>query len=190
MRGRLFRVLLPLAVLVGLILAPMAVSAEEAAVDTGEWTTVVGARLGLRVRSGSSLSDSITFVLYNGNEVKVIGEPVFNQGIRWVELDFVRWDDVHVGGWVASSYLDNYPGYEEPYDGYEGTAGYKVTSSIGLRLRAGPGLGYWVERIVPYGTVLERTEVAGVTHNGLHWVELNVDGEGLWAASEYLDEVP
>ncbi len=191
MRGRqLLRVLLPLAVLVGLILAPMAASAEDAVVADGEWTTVVGARLGLRVRSGPSLSDGITFVLYNGNEVKVVGEPTWYQGIRWVEVDFVRWDDVHVSGWVASAYLDNYPGYDEPQDGYEGTAGYKVTSSIGLRLREGPGLGYWVAKIVPYGTVLERTETAGVTHNGLHWVELDVDGVGYWAASEYLQEVP
>lgn len=185
---RLVRILVPLAVLVALFIAPMTASAdtETAAV----WATVTQARLGLRVRSGPSLVDSISHVLYNGQEVRVVGDPVWNQGIRWVELDFTRANGVHVSGWCASAYLSNYPGYDEPYDGYAGQAGYKVTSSIGLRLRSGPGLGYAIKRIVPYGTVLERTDTAGATANGLEWVELDVNGVDLWAAKMYLTQVP
>jgi uncharacterized protein YraI len=177
-----------MAVLVALLIAPMVVSAEGE--DAGEWAKVVQARLGLRVRSGPSLVDSISHVLYNGQEVKVVGEPVWNQGIRWVELDFDRWDGVHVSGWCASAYLDNYPSYDEPYDGYAGEQGYKVTPSIGLRLRAGPGLEYAVKRIVPYGAVLERTDTAAAWRNGLEWVQLELNGAQLWAAKRYLLQVP
>mgnify|MGYP000879571528 CR=1 FL=1 len=187
-RSRFVRVLVPVAVLVALLIAPMMVSANGG--GTEEWTKVVQARLGLRVRSGPSLAEAITFVLYNGQEVKVVGEPVWNQGIRWVELNFDRWDGVHVSGWCASAYLENYPGYDEPYDGYAGEEGYKVTPAIGLRLRTGPGLGYAVKRIVPYGTVLERTDTASAWGNGLEWVELDVDGTDLWAAKMYLTQVP
>ena len=55
---------------------------------------------------------------------------------------------------------------------------------------AGPGLGYAVKRIVPYGTVLERTDTASAWGNGLEWVELDVDGTDLWAAKMYLTQVP
>jgi uncharacterized protein YraI len=189
---RLAVVVAVLAALTALAIAPMSVLAKGATVESasGEWATVVNARLGLRVRSGPSLTDAITYVAYNGDEMSVVGDPVWNQGIRWVEVDYDVLGDVHVTGWVASAYLDNYPGYDEPHDGYTGTEGYKVTAAIGLRLRVGPGLGYRVERIVPYGTVLERTATAGETYNGLHWVELDLAGTELWAASEYLTQVP
>lgn len=185
--GRI-RIAVPLLALLALLLVPIVVLANGD--GTGEWTTVVNARLGLRVRSGPSLTEPITFVLYNGQEVRVVGQPVWYQGIRWVELDFDRWDGVHVSGWCASAYLANYPGYEEPQDGYTGEEGYKVMPSIGLRLRSGPGLGYAVQRIVPYGTILERTATASVSADGLTWVELDVNGTDLWAASEYLQKVP
>lgn len=185
---KMTRIVLPLMALLALLIMPVMALANGD--GTGEWTTVVNARLGLRVRSGPSLTEPITFVLYNGQEVRVVGDPVWYQGIRWVELDFDRWDGVHVSGWCASAYLANYPGYEEPQDGYTGEEGYKVTPSIGLRLRSGPGLGYAVQRIVPYGTILERTSTASVSADGLTWVELDVNGTDLWAASEYLQKVP
>lgn len=187
-RNSLVRIVAPVVLLVALLIAPMMISANGD--GAGEWTKVVQARLGLRVRSGPSLAESITHVLYNGQEVKVVGEPVWNQGIRWVELDFERWDGIRVSGWCASAYLENYPGYDEPYDGYAGEEGYKVIPSIGLRLRSGPGLGYAIKRIVPYGTVLERTDVASAWGNGLEWIQLDVDGVALWAAKMYLTEVP
>jgi len=155
----------------------------------GEATYVVDAPLGLRLRSGPSLVDAIILVLYNGESVQVVSEPVWAQGIRWVQVEVTRNGTVYTG-WCASAYLANYPGYDEPYDGYGGELGYKVTASIGLRLRSGPGLGYWVERIVPYGTVLEPTGSGTVWADGLEWRELTLNGETVWAAAMYLEQVP
>ena len=59
-----------LAVLVG----PMAVAAAPN--GTAEVTMVVQAPLGLRLRSGTSLSEPVLLVLVNGEQVSVVGDPV------------------------------------------------------------------------------------------------------------------
>ncbi len=172
--------------LLGLLALPM--TAAAAPPEAAEWTHVVNAWLGLRMRSGPSLTDPIVLVLYNGEDVRVNGDPVWAQGIRWSAVDVTR-QAGDFEGWVASAYLANYPGYEEPMGFFEGE-GYKVTSSIGLRLRSEAGLNGPVVRIVPYGTILEATGASDKTVSGLVWKQLYLDGETVWAASMYLQQVP
>lgn len=168
-----------------LVIFPGVVAAEPLA--GAEWTYVVNAWLGLRMRSGPNLTEPIVLVLYNGEDVRVQGDPIWSQGIRWSSVSVERRAGVFEG-WVASAYLANYPGYEEPTGGFTGE-GYKVISSIGLRLRSEPGLHTEVVRIVPYGTVLEATGTSDEYVSGLWWKQLLLDGETVWAASLYLEPV-
>ncbi len=155
--------------------------------EAAEWTHVVNAWLGLRMRSGPSLTDPIVLVLYNGEDVRVKGDPIWAQGIRWSNVTVERKAGVFEG-WVASAYLANYPGYDEPA-GHFDNDGYKVTTAIGLRLRAQPGLSTQVLRIVPYGTVLEGTETETRFVDGLWWRQLFLDGETAWGARLFLEQV-
>ena len=173
----------------GLIAAVMfaAVPLAVTAAASIEWTNVVDAWLGLRMRTGPNLTEPITLVLYNGEEVRVKGDPIWAQGIRWSQVDVTRWSGT-VEGWVASAYLANYPGYAEPVGHFEGD-GYKVTASIGLRLRTSPGLGHAVKRIVPYGAMLVETGTPDKYVDGVWWRELSLDGEPVWAAVQFLERV-
>ena len=155
--------------------APPAVSAPAI---SGPPTTV-RAPSGLRLREGPSLTDRIILVLRNGETVYPAGGPVQNQGISWTFVRVERWGWTYEG-FCASAYLANFTGYSPT-----GESGVKVVAGAGLRLRSGPGLGYSIRRIVPYGTILQPT---GATRwgSGLQWTQVSIDGTYLWAASKYL----
>ncbi len=180
--------LLTLAVLTLALAALLAVPMAAFAAPNGanEATMVVYAPLGLRLRTGTSLSEPVLLVLYNGEQVTVLGEPVWNQGIRWSNVQVTRWG-VTTTGWAASAYLANYPGYDEPRDGFIDDEGCKVTAAAGLRLRAAPSLSGAISRIVPYGTILVPTGEAVVSADGYTWQDLIINGTSLWGAREYLE---
>lgn len=144
----------------------------------GEPTTVV-ASWGLRLREGPSLYDPIILVLRNGETVYPSAGPVWGQGISWTYVGVYRWG-YYYEGFCASKYLANY-GSSAP----SGGTGVRVTAASGLRLRWGPGLWYGINRVVPYGTILEPT---GATQwgSGLQWVQVYRGGLYLWAAGAYL----
>ena len=97
-----------------------------------------------------------------------------------------RWG-ITTEGWVASAYLANYPGYDEPRDGFVGGPGCKVTASAGLRLRSTPSLTGTISRIVPYGTILVPTGAPPVAADGYNWLSLYINGTSLWGAREFLE---
>jgi hypothetical protein len=140
--------------------------------------TTVRAASGLRLREGPSLNDRIILVLKNGETVYPAGGPVWSQGISWTFVRVHRWGWTYEG-FCASAYLANYSGYSPT-----GESGLKVVAGA-LRLRSGPGLGYSIRRIVPYGTILQPT---GATRwgSGLKWSQVSINGTYLWAASKYL----
>lgn len=170
--------------LIAVLVGPMAVAAAPN--GTNGTTMVVYAPLGLRLRTGTSLSEPVLLVLYNGEQVTVLGEPVWNQGIRWSNVQVTRWG-ITTTGWAASAYLADYPGYVEPRDSFEGDSGCKVTASAGLRLRSEPSLSAQISRIVPYGTILVPTGDATVAADGYTWQNLYINGTSLWGAGEYLE---
>jgi hypothetical protein len=181
------RLLILLTTALLLMFMALPTSTMAAPPEAAEWTHVVNAWLGLRMRGGPSLTDPIVLVLFNGEDVRVKGDPIWAQGIRWSNLTVERKAGVFEG-WVASAYLANYPGFEEPAGHFDGE-GYKATASIGLRLRAQPGLHTKVLRIVPYGTVLEATETPARFVDGLWWQQLFLDGETVWASKQFLEQV-
>lgn len=182
MRIRLLRVLV-IAVVLMLAAAPAVLAAPP-----GQETMVVYSPLGVNLRSGTTLTSSVILVLRNGETVTVSGDPVWSQGIRWIRTHVVRWG-VGYEGYCASAYLANYPGYSEPTDSWTDGVGWKVTATDGLRLRSGPGLLYYVKRIVPYGTILKATDAANVDADGYRWIELRFNGSTGWAAKLYLQQV-
>jgi len=173
---RLIRIVLRLAMVVALFTIPLALT-----VSAGTAVTV-NAPLGLNLRDGPSLVDPIVLVLYHGETVYIVGGPVWYGGISWTHVGVYRWGGYY-DGFCASAYLSNYGGYVP-----NGTSGLMVTAGAGLRLRSGPGLWYGIQRIVPYGAVLQPT---GSTQwaNGLQWSQIAIDGVYLWAASIYLTAV-
>lgn len=182
-RGTFIRVLIAAAAL-ALFLAPASLAAPPATT-----TMVVQAPLGLNLRSAANLAAPVVLVLRNGETVSVAGDPIWYQGIRWTWASVNRWGYTYEG-YCASAYLANYPGYNEPIDGYTGNKGFKVIAPGGLRLRSGPGLSYYVVRIVPYGTILERTNADAVEADGYKWIQLKYNGSTAWAAKDFLQKVP
>jgi len=142
----------------------------------------VTAYLGLRLRQSANLASPIILTLQRGEAVYPLAAPVFNQGISWTFVRVYRWGYAY-DGYCASAYLSNYPGPTPT-----GETGLKVTAAAGLRLRAGPGLGYATRRIVPTGTILQPT---GITQwgNGILWTKVRFNGTLLWAAQMYLQPV-
>lgn len=181
MNKMLLRVLIVAATL-ALALAPASLAAPP-----GATTMVVQAPLGLNVRTGHNLAAPVVIVLRNGENVTVYGQPVWRQGIRWVQVSVSRWG-YNYEGWCSSAYLANYPGYDEPTDAFCGN-GYKVTAPGGLRLRSGPSLTASVVRIVPYGTILVGGPAAPVTADGYTWRQIGPALNYVWAASEFLQYV-
>ncbi len=179
---RIVRVLVLVAALT-LLLVPASLAAAP-----GTNTMVVQSPLGVNVRTQPKLTAPIVIVLRNGEQVTTYGQEVWAQGIRWIQVSVSRWGYVYEG-YCASAYLANYPGYNEPIDGYTGDKGFKVISPDGLRLRSGPGLKYYPVRIVPYGTILERTGTDAVDADGYRWIELKLNGSRAWAAKIYLEKV-
>jgi uncharacterized protein YraI len=175
-------------VLVVAVVLMLAATPSVLAAPPGQTTMVVNSPLGVNLRSGTTLTSPVILVLRNGETVTVSGDPVWSQGIRWMQTHVVRWG-VPYDGYSASAYLGNYPGYNEPTDSWTDGTGLKVIASDGLRLRSGPGLVYYVKRIVPYGAILKKTGADGVDADGYTWIELKYGGSTGWAAKQYLQKV-
>lgn len=62
---------------------------------------------------------------------------------------------------------------------------YRVVATSGLRLRSGPGTGYGIQRIVPYGTILGATGI-DQWNGGIKWAKVVYGGSYYWAARQYL----
>ena len=166
-------ILLAVALVVCLVLPGIA----SAAPPIWGAATTVNAPAGLRLRQGPALTDPIVLVLGHGETVYP-ASTTWNQGISWTYVRVYRWG-YYYEGYCASAYLASYGGYAP-----SGGCGMKVTAG-GLNLRSGPGVGYSVLRIVPYGTVLQPT---GATEwgSGLQWTELYLNGATAWGATQYL----
>lgn len=182
----LLRILVPVMALVALIVAPMTVQAAPPVVYTAAEAVgpaaTVQARLGLNLRTGPSLSNAVILGLHNGETVYTLGDPEWNQGISWTPVRAYRWGRYY-DGYCATAHLSSYGGYAA-----SGETGLKVTASIGLRLRSGPGLDYSIQRIVPYGAIVQ--DAGGRdTGSGLNWSQVYINGSTLWAASDYLEPV-
>jgi hypothetical protein len=184
MRSKKLSIIIVLAALAVILLVPMVGAAAPNGANAT--TMVVHAPLGLRLRSGTSLAEPVLLFLFNGEKVTVMGEPVWNQGIRWSNVSVTRWG-VTTTGWAASAYLKNYPGYDEPLGNFENGPGCKVVASSGLRLRTGPTVKASIARIVPYGTVLVPTGELPVSADGWTWQNLFINGNSLWGAREFLE---
>lgn len=148
--------------------------------DAKEATTV-NAPLGLRLREGPDLNDTVLLVLRHGETVYPYGSPVWRQGISWTFCRVYRWGYTYEG-FCATAYLGNYGGYVS-----QGDSGLKVTAGA-LRLRSGAGLGQGIQLIVPYGTVVQD---GGATQwaDGIQWRKVTLNGHSYWAASSYLAAV-
>jgi hypothetical protein len=143
------------------------------------WT--VNAPAGLRLRQGPYLTSPVILALRHGEKVYDLGDTQYAQGITWAYVRVYRWG-YYYDGYCAAAYLSGHSNPSGPY-----VSGLKVTASA-LRLRAGPGLGYAIRRIVPYGTVVQ--DAGGRQWaNGFSWTQVSIDGVTLWAASNYLTGV-
>lgn len=162
-----------------LVVAPMAVSAEEAKVNAPK---------GLVLRLEPGLDGFEMFTLYH-QEMVWVDE---NEPSVWI--DHILWSKVQTergSGWCAAAHLDNYPGYwnvDTPTmpDLPEGF--FMVKAPAGLKLREDPGFSQIVY-IVPYGTVLESPNDKVVPTDGLYWRELKVGEQLLWGWNEWLDKI-
>jgi hypothetical protein len=139
--------------------------------------------LGLRLRTEPNLAAPVILGLWNGETVYVTGESTWVQGIAWANVQVYRWG-VWYQGYCASAYLSNYGGWTSP-----GEPGLQVNAAAGLRLRSGPGTGYSIVRIVPYGTILQPTGAATQWANGYEWQQVTFDGVTVWAAKIYLTTI-
>ncbi len=181
------RVLLPLLLAVALLLlTPLAASADAV-------TATVQAPVGLNLRENPGLNEPILLGLYDGETVTILdglSTAIYSNGVRWVEVGVWRWGYWYTG-YCAFAYLNQYGaygGYHEPKGEWAGPDGLKVTAGA-LNLRWGPGLVYGIGRVVPYGTVLEKTAAATVAADGYTWQQVNVGG-GLWGANTWLTALP
>jgi peptidoglycan hydrolase-like protein with peptidoglycan-binding domain len=162
--------------------------------------------IGLNVRSGPGLDYRRIGGLSDGTVVETFGEVVDRYGYDWQRVDSGAWvaTDYVSYGYEPVSYYDHYYDdcYEEVsyhdhyyhdhyYDDYYysprsyGGGGYVDTySGIGLNIRSGPGLGYYVSTAVSDGTFLPGT---GDTYynprDGYTWEQLP---DGRWYASNYV----
>jgi len=142
----------------------------------------VTAKLGLKLRQAPNLASSVILILRQGEAVYPLAGAVVNQGISWTFVRVFRWGYAY-DGYCATAYLSSYAGSPPPSE-----SGLKVTAPAGLRLRAGPGLGYATRRIVPAGTIVQPT---GITQwgSGILWTKVRFNGTYLWAAQAYLQAV-
>jgi len=156
-------------VLLGVLAAPMVVSAEEAKVQ---------APVGLNLRLEPGL---------DGFEMCLLG----NHELVWVDENEPSVTAECGSGWVAAAYLDNYPGFwnvdaPEMPDLPEGF--FMVKAPAGLKLREDAGYSE-IKFIVPYGTVLESPNDKVVPADGLYWRELKVGSDLLWGWNKWLDKI-
>lgn len=145
-------------------------------------TAQVNAPAGLKLRTEPKLAAPVILTLFHGEYVTLLSAPFFNDGLSWTFVQVCRGTQCW-NGYAASAYLST-GGVAPPPTGMR----MKVVASAGLRLRSGPGTGYAIKRIVPFGTILQTTGVEQ-TGSGLVWVQVQIDGIYLWAAKNYLQAV-
>jgi hypothetical protein len=143
------------------------------------WT--VNAPYGLRLRQSPHLTAPIILVMYHGEKVWDLGDTQYSQGITWARVRVYRYG-YYYDGYAAAAYLGGHSNPSGP-----AVSGLKVIAG-GLNLRTGPGLGYSISRIVPYGTVLQSAG-AQQWNGGRWWTPVSINGTTLWAASQYLQAV-
>jgi uncharacterized protein YraI len=143
----------------------------------------VTAQLGLNLRQGPGLAQPRILVLSFGETVTLTGERAFANGIEWVRVIARRGGQSFVG-WAAAVYLSGVDGAPPPAP----ADNVRVTAAAGLRLRAGPGLGFAIRRIVPLGTRLRTTGVRRAA-DGYVWAQIVIDGLTLWAADAFLEAI-
>jgi uncharacterized protein YgiM (DUF1202 family) len=170
-----------LLVVIALVVPSMVLSAPSMA---AEWTYVVNARLGLRMHAEAGLLSKITLVLYNGEDVRVEGDPAYADGLWWSQVRVERRAGEFVG-WVASAHLANYEEAEDS-EGPESGPVYVVTARLGLNLRSSAGLRGVVLHTVPTGTRLVATDAAVRQVDGLTWREFALADETVWAAEPFV----
>ncbi len=165
-------------------------------VDLGVVDTNSG--IGLNVRSGPGLDYRRIGGLSDGTVVDTYGEV-----ISYDHYDY-SWQRA-AGGWVATEYVSDYYEptsyeevsyhgdhyYDDHYDDYyysrrsygDGGGVVSTNTGIGLNIRSGPGLDYYVEDAASDGTYLPTGE-GSVYRDGYTWEQLP---DGNWVASEYLE---
>jgi peptidoglycan hydrolase-like protein with peptidoglycan-binding domain len=155
--------------------------------------------IGLNVRSGPGVDYRRIDGLAEGTVVDTYGEVVS------YTYDDYYWQKVDDGAWVATDYVtpydevsyhddyyyddyyyDDYGYYDDGYYdpvSYSDGGGYVDTYyNVGLNIRSGPGLDYYIEDAVPDGTYLPTVD-GTVYRDGYAWEELP---DGSWIAADYL----
>ncbi len=163
----------------GVIVPPFAQPPVTPVPPTGPTATVT-AQLGLNMRQGPGLAEPRILVLRFGERVTLTGERAFANGLEWARVVAVRGGQSFVG-WVATAFLSGVDVPPPPPP----AANVRVTAPAGLRLRAGPGLGFAIRRIVPFGTHLRTTGVRQAA-DGFVWAQIVIDGLTVWAADAFL----
>ena len=152
-----------------LALAPAALLARAALPG------VAGAQAGglltttdLNLREGPGTSYRVLAVIQRG--AQVIDHGVVQNDFRQVTFDGIR-------GWASDAYLelgDQIPPHVDPPIG-------TALTTVDLNLRAGPGSGYQVLRVMPRGSAVE---ITATVVNGYRYVLHQ--GLGGWAADQFL----
>jgi uncharacterized protein YraI len=166
--------------------------------------------IGLNVRGGPGIDYRRIGGLDEGTVVETYGEVIEGyyydwQRVApdaWVAIDYVEpyyqesgyYDDYDYGyreygydGYYDGdcyepvSYWDE--GYYSPYSYTDGGGYVETNTGIGLNIRSGPGLEYYIEDAVPDGTYLPTVD-GTVYRQGYAWEELP---DGNWVASDYLE---
>ena len=181
------RVLLPLLLAVALLLlTPLAASADAV-------TATVQAPKGLNLRENPGLNEPILLGLYDGETVSILdglSTAIYSNGVRWVEVGVWRWGYWYTG-YCAFCLpesvwgLRRLPRAQGRVDGPRWPQGHRRRAQPAL----GPRPGVCIGRVVPYGTVLEKTAAATVAAYGYTWQQVDVGG-GLWGANTWLTALP
>lgn len=161
--------------------------AAAAPLSAAEWTYVVDAPLGLRLHEQAGLLTDILLVLYEGEDVRVEGDPVYRDGLWWRQV-LVERRAGDFTGWVASAYLAN-GSAEIATEGPESGEVYVVTARLGLKLRTAAGLYAKVLSRVPEGTRLQATGAQTRRVDGLVWRQFSLGDTTVWAADAYVEPV-
>ena len=159
--------------------------AGAAPLSAAEWTYVVDAPLGLRLREQAGLLADVLLVLYEGEDVRVEGDPVYQDGLWWRQVRVERRAGDFTG-WVASAYLANGTA-EIATEGPESGEVYVVTARLGLKLRAAAGLTAAVVSRVPEGTRLQATGAGVRRVDGLAWRQFSLGDGTVWAADTFVE---
>lgn len=164
----------------GVIVPPFARPPPVTPVPPTGPTATVTAQLGLNMRQGPGLAEPRIAVLSFGERVTLTGERAFANGLEWARVVAIRGGQSLVG-WVATAFLSGVGAPPTPPP----AANVRVTAPAGLRLRAGPGLGFAIRRIVPFGTQLRTTGIRQAA-DGFVWAQIVIDGLTVWAADAFL----